>query len=61
MLMCHATIKQSAIYADLSPEHLQSSVECLTATLPVPVTSIATEKPGATKTATCVVEFPLSA
>jgi site-specific recombinase XerD len=61
MLMCHATIKQTAIYAELSPEHLQSSVECLTATLPVPVTSIAIESPGAIKTATSVVNFPLSA
>jgi site-specific recombinase XerD len=30
-LMCHATIKQTAIYADLAPEHLAASVECLTA------------------------------
>jgi site-specific recombinase XerD len=31
-LMCHATIKQTAIYADLAPEHLAASVECLAAT-----------------------------
>ncbi len=29
-LMCHASIKQTAIYADLAPEHLAASVECLT-------------------------------
>jgi site-specific recombinase XerD len=49
-LMCHATIKQTAIYADLAPEYLQSSVERLAA-----------EKPSATKTATSGVELPLSA
>jgi site-specific recombinase XerD len=44
-LMCHANISQTAIYADLSPEHLQSAVECLTTT----------------KTATRVLKFPKSA
>jgi site-specific recombinase XerD len=45
MLMCHASIAQTAIYADLAPEHLQSAVECLTTT----------------KTATRVLKFPKSA
>jgi site-specific recombinase XerD len=61
MLMCHATIKQTAIYADLSPEHLQNSVECLTTSIPEPPNTTSIEKPRATKTATCVVEFPISA
>jgi site-specific recombinase XerD len=50
-LMCHATIKQTAIYADLAPEHLADSVECLASG----------EKRTATKTATQLVEFPRSA
>jgi integrase len=45
MLMCHADIKQTARYADLSPEHLQSSVNALM-----------TELPGPIKTATCISE-----
>jgi site-specific recombinase XerD len=45
MLMCHADIKQTARYADLSPEHLQSSVNTLM-----------TELPSSTKTATCISE-----
>jgi integrase len=45
VLMCHADIKQTARYADLSPEHLQSSVNALM-----------TELPGAIRTATCISE-----
>jgi integrase len=43
-LMCHASIKQTAIYADLAPEHLAASTEVL----------VVGEKPTATRTATGV-------
>jgi site-specific recombinase XerD len=60
-LMCHANIKQTAIYADLSPAHLQSAVDCLVDTpvqvLPKPG---ATKKRSATKTATQVIELAAS-
>jgi hypothetical protein len=49
--MCHASIKQTAIYADLAPEHLADSVEVLTAT----------EKRTAIKTASGVSELLLTA
>jgi site-specific recombinase XerD len=59
-LMCHATLKQTAKYAALAPEHLQSAVECL-ATVAFPLATISADgvaavqnlqKRSATKTAT---------
>jgi site-specific recombinase XerD len=49
-LMCHSTLKQTAKYADLAPDHLREAADTLTA-----------PKPSAIKTASAVIEFPLSA
>jgi len=50
MLMCHSTLKQTAKYADLAPDHLREAADTLVA-----------PKASATKTASAVSEFPLSA
>jgi site-specific recombinase XerD len=49
-LMCHSSLKQTAKYADLAPSHLREAVEALTV-----------EKPSAIKTATRILELPVSA
>jgi len=50
MLMCPSTLKQTAKYADLAPDHLREADDTLVA-----------PKPSAIKTASDVIEFPLSA
>lgn len=50
MLMCHSTLKQTAKYADLAPDHLREAADTLIG-----------PKPSATRTATGLTEFQLSA